>query len=84
MLGQRFHPAWLDMRREYTGAWPLASHLAQPLRVLGRLDSALICQWALQTCPPRGNVSSLLHPLPPCSPGDILLMTPTHPPFLLP
>lgn len=79
--GQSSYPAWLNVGRERVGAWHLASHPAQPPRVLGRLGSALICQWAHQTGPLRGSFSSLPPPLPSCSPGDVLLIIP---PFLLP
>ena len=79
MAGEGFHPAWPGVGRACTVAWCLISHLASPCGSWETTHSALILQWALQTGPRRGNFSSLLHPPPPCGPGDILLMVPPIP-----
>lgn len=58
-------PPWLDAHWECTGPWHLESHLARLLKVLGRLDSALICWWACQTEAPQGEPQP---PTPDCRP----------------
>lgn len=54
-------------------AWQLECHLAQPLRVLGSLGSALIYLWAHQTGLPQGELQPPPSPAAPCSPWVILL-----------